>query len=264
MLIKGSKSKIYIKGRSSDDIPLFFIHGFTGSSDTWNSIRDLINKQSYAIDIPGHNKSIFNNLKENYNIEDFCVEFYLLLNSLNINKIDLCGYSMGGRLSLAFAYKYPDKINSLILESTSFGIENFELKDERLLKDLELCIKIKDDYDNFIVDWSENKIFKNQKLRNKNDWDSQNNIRSNHNKYQLAKSLESFSVGRMNYLENELNLFDFPVYLISGENDEKFFKISHKLMKLNSNVTHYRVNSCGHNTHLEDPKLFTDIINNIY
>ena len=75
MLFKGSKSKIYLKGKVDDSTSLFFIHGFTGSSDTWNNIRESINSKSYAIDIPGHNKSIINNLNDSYDIDDFCVEF---------------------------------------------------------------------------------------------------------------------------------------------------------------------------------------------
>ena len=143
MLIKGSKSKIYIKGRSQDSIPLIFIHGFTGSSSSWDTIRKSINKQSFAIDIPGHGKSIFNDIKSDYTLDDFIIEFFLLLNTFNFNKINLCGYSMGGRLCLEFAHKYPNKINSLILESTSHGIEDLDAREERLSEDIELSIEIR-------------------------------------------------------------------------------------------------------------------------
>ena len=67
MLFKGSKSSIYIKGNVENSTPLFFFHGFTGSSGSWESIRNLIQSKSYAIDLPGHGKSRFKYLNEIYN-----------------------------------------------------------------------------------------------------------------------------------------------------------------------------------------------------
>ena len=211
MLFKSSKSTIYIKGKSQDGIPLIFIHGFTGSSGNWNTIRKSINKESFAIDIPGHGKSIFNDIKENYTLDDFVVELFLLLNSLNINRINLCGYSMGGRLCLAFALKYPHIVNSLILESTSQGIEDLDMRQDRLTKDMELSMEIENDYPTFIKNWENKALFNNQKNRNQNDWALQSSIRLNHNKFQLAKSLNSFSIGRMNYFGDILSSFNFPI-----------------------------------------------------
>ena len=118
MLINTSKSKIFIKSfNKNGEIPFFFIHGFTGSHKSWLEIIELLNKDAHAIDIPGHGKSIFKNLNESYSLSDWCNELYILLNTLNISKINLCGYSMGGRLSLAFASKYPEKIHLALLSN---------------------------------------------------------------------------------------------------------------------------------------------------
>lgn len=263
MLIKGSKSKIYIKGRSKNSIPLIFIHGFSGSSNSWNTIREGINKRSYAIDIPGHGKSMFNDMKSDYTLNDFVFEFFLLLNHLNIDKINLCGYSMGGRLCLEFANKYPHKINSLILESTSQGIENIEQRSDRLESDIELSNEIENNYSDFIKNWEKNSLFKKQKDRNLDDWMKQREIRVNHDNFQLAKSLNAFSLGRMSYYGDILHSFNFPVILISGNEDEKYLKIGHKAMRLNNNVKHFIVDESSHNTHLENPDLFINIINSL-
>ena len=263
MIFRGSKSNIYIKGNTENPTPLFFLHGFMGSSGTWDSIRKLINSKSYAIDIPGHGKSKFKYLNELYSIDDFCLEFYLLLNYLNIKKIDLCGYSLGGRLALSFAYKYPEKINSLILESTSYGINNLEERDNRLENDLELCESLKINHDNFVLNWNNNQLVEKQMLRNKDEWELQNQIRLSHDKFHLSKALESFSIGKMNYLGNELHTLNFPLYLISGEEDDKYFKIAYKSMQINKNIHHFKVINSGHNTHLENPDLFVQIINSL-
>ena len=260
MIIKNNKSTIYVKGKTKNDTPYFFIHGFTGSSDSWNAIRKSINNSSFAIDIPGHGKSIFNNIKEKYEFNDWCTEFYLLLNTLNINKINLCGYSMGGRLCLAFANQYPNIINSLILESTSHGIEDLDMRKDRLKEDLELSKDIENNYTSFINEWENNDLFKNQKCRNESEWKLQKTTRLNHNKVQLAKSLDSFGIGSMNHFGNIIGSFNFPIKLISGEEDSKFIKIAHNAMKRNTNVKHYIINDAGHNTHLENPNAFTDVL----
>tara|TARA_Y100000996_G_C22444519_1_gene611243 strand:+ start:64 stop:858 length:795 start_codon:yes stop_codon:yes gene_type:complete len=263
MLFKGSKSSIYIKGNVENSTPLFFFHGFTGSSGSWENIRNLIQSKSYAIDLPGHGKSRFKYLNEIYTINDFCSEFYLLLNSLNINKINLCGYSLGGRLALSFAYSYPEKINSLILESTSYGIENIDERESRLENDLALSESIKSNYEKFVFKWNNLDLFKNQKKRNIKDWELQNSIRLDHNNEHLAKSLESFSQGKMHYLGKEIHTLNFPIYLISGEEDDKYFKIAYKSMQINKNVKHIKVVKSGHNTHLENPDFFVEVIDQL-
>ena len=146
MYIKNNKSKLFItKDRELGDIPILFIHGFTGSHKSWLSIRENINISSLAIDIPGHGKSRFNDLNDTYYFNDFTNELYLSLLQLNINKIHLCSYSLGGRLSICFAAKYPNMVHSLFIESSTIGFENGEEKNVYYENDKKLyqhCRKI--------------------------------------------------------------------------------------------------------------------------
>ena len=116
MNIKNDKSTIFLtKDKELNKCPILFIHGFTGSTKSWKETRFALKYPSLAIDVPGHGKSIFNNLHKNYDYKDFRSELYLCLKKINIDKIHLCGYSMGGRLAIVFGAMYPDKINTLIL-----------------------------------------------------------------------------------------------------------------------------------------------------
>ena len=120
MYIKADKSTLFLtKDRELDQTPILFIHGFTGSSQSWKTIRNEIDIPSISIDIPGHNKSTFNNLKKSYYFKDFANELYMALNEINVKELHICGYSLGGRLAISFAAKYPSMIKSLLLESTS-------------------------------------------------------------------------------------------------------------------------------------------------
>ena len=128
MIINTSKTKIFIKKfNESSEIPYFFLHGFTGSVNSWTNVIKKFNKYSYVMDIPGHQRSHFKDLNLEYTINDWCYEIYIMLNELEIKKINFCGYSKGGRLAMAFANKYPDKINSLLLESTLLGLNDSEV-----------------------------------------------------------------------------------------------------------------------------------------
>ena len=261
MLINTSKTKISAKSFYKDkEIPFFFIHGFTGSYKSWLEIIDLLRKHSYAIDIPGHGNSKFKNLDESYNISDWCSEFYMTLYSLGINKINLCAYSMGGRLAIAFASKYPEKINSLILESANVGLEDEEERNSRYSLDREDAHSILKDLPSFMDSWNENKLFLNQKKRNKKTWEEQKEIRYNHNSQQLAKSLQSFSLGGMPYYETEFQEFSFPISIINGSEDEKYIKIGKEMTRMNQNATQYIIKDAMHNTHLEAPELFIDAL----
>src|SRR5690625_6877126 len=73
---------------------------------------------------------------------EFINIFNTLRDTLKITKIHLLGYSMGGRTSLSFANYYPEKINSLILESASPGIADPFERQRRKEADKALAEKI--------------------------------------------------------------------------------------------------------------------------
>lgn len=261
MLIDTSKSKISVKSfNKNTDIPFFFIHGFTGSHSSWTEIIELLGKHSYSLDIPGHGKSIFKNLNEPYTTSDWTNEFYILLNTLGINKINLCAYSMGGRLALAFASKYPEKINSLTLESTNIGLYNEDERNERYNNDNDNANLITEDLESFIDGWSRNDLFSNQEKRNKKGWEKQKKIRNNHNNKQLAKSLKAFSLANMPCYEKEFQEFTFPISIINGSEDDKYIKIGKDMTIMNKNALQYIIKDTMHNTHLEAPELFIDAL----
>ena len=263
MYLKNDQTTMFLtKDKLLEGIPILFLHGFTGSSKSWNHIRKDINCSSLAIDIPGHGKSIFNDINEEYDYRDFRTELYLILQTLNLKKIHLCGYSMGGRIAISFAQKYPEMIESLILESSSLGIVNAEEKGNQLTKDSEISDNIHNSLDSFINDWSILDLFKDQKSRNEDNYLLQQEIRLSHNKEQLAKSLISFSKGSMPAFQESFNLFDFPIFLINGHDDTKYIKLNRDMMKINKSCKQFIIDKASHNTHLENPEMFTDILSN--
>ena len=252
MIIKNNKSTIYFKkSKDLSKTPILFLHGFSGSSDSWTNVRKNIGFPSIAIDIPGHGKSYFNNKDESYDYKDFRSELYLILQQIN---------SMGGRLAISFAQKYPELIESLILESSSLGIVNQEEKELYLDKDKEKAFDIISSLQSFINKWQILDIFKYQKERNEEEYLRQNSIRLSHKPDQLSKSLISFSKGNMPAYHDAFCLFEFPIYLINGHEDTKYIKFNRDMMKINKGSKQFIINNASHNTHLENQEMFIEVV----
>ena len=114
-------------------IPIFYFHGLFGMPDDWSS---------FSTD-PSFRPSLYGFAS----IDSFVENFKEKLQQYSIQKINLMGYSMGGRLALAFAMKYPHFINSLVLESASPGISNDQERQERFRHDQNLLqnVQTRDD-----------------------------------------------------------------------------------------------------------------------
>lgn len=264
MKIINDKVTFYInKNKNITEDSILFIHGFTGSSSTWKQTMKNINSSSLSIDMPGHGESKFNKLNVEYTYNDWSNDLYLILNQLNINKINICGYSMGGRLALHFSIKYPHMVNKLILENTTLGIEEYDLRKEKYEQDVELSKTIEFSKNKFFTTWQDNPLFIKQEARNKEEYLIQKKIRNNQDKYQLAKALRSFSVGNIKFLLQDFQNLNFPIYSINGSEDNKYIKEGRVMLRVNIKAEQYIINNASHNTHLENPIDFISTINTI-
>jgi len=95
--------------------PLLILHGFLGMLDNWKSIGSKFAEngfQVHALDMRNHGKSfhseVFNYQVMAYDILEYC-KYHTL------NKIDLIGHSMGGKVAMLFASTYPEFIEKLII-----------------------------------------------------------------------------------------------------------------------------------------------------
>jgi 2-succinyl-6-hydroxy-2,4-cyclohexadiene-1-carboxylate synthase len=88
-----------------EGFPLLLLHGFTGDSSTWTPFCPVWGRHSKLIipDIIGHGATESPEDMKRYTIESVAEDLILLLDQLEINQIDVLGYSMGGRLALTIA-----------------------------------------------------------------------------------------------------------------------------------------------------------------
>jgi 2-succinyl-6-hydroxy-2,4-cyclohexadiene-1-carboxylate synthase len=169
---------------------------------------------------------------------------------------------MGGRVALNFAVSHPENIKGLILESTSVGIKDEKERAARIKSDEELASFIENEgTEKFAELWMNQDIFNTQRRFSDSKLQKIRSRIAGNSKIGLANTLRGFSTGKMPYLAKNLNLIQSPVLLISGELDTKYYNMNLELMNKYPNAKHSVIKNAGHNTHLEEPNRFVQIVN---
>lgn len=99
--------------------PLILLHGNGESSGYFvNQIDRFANEyRVIAVDTRGHGASPRGN--KPFTLETFADDLKNLLDSLNIEKANILGFSDGGNIAVIFALKYPERVNSLVLNGAN-------------------------------------------------------------------------------------------------------------------------------------------------
>lgn len=95
--------------------PLLIIHGFLGMSDNWKTLGGQFGQQGFQVhllDMRNHGKSPHDEeFAYNAMVQD--VNEYCAMHQLD--KINLLGHSMGGKIAMLFATTYPERVEKLII-----------------------------------------------------------------------------------------------------------------------------------------------------
>lgn len=108
----------------SKNMPIVMIHGFGAGIAFWVMNLEEISKDRplYAMDLLGFGRSARPKFSSDSDeIEQQYVDsIERWRNVMNIDKMVLLGHSFGGYLSSAYAMKYPENVEHLILGKNSF------------------------------------------------------------------------------------------------------------------------------------------------
>jgi 2-succinyl-6-hydroxy-2,4-cyclohexadiene-1-carboxylate synthase len=252
-----------INNESSGD-SAFFLHGFTGCAMDWVPVVSSLNKKFnyYLVDLVGHGKS--DSPKENYYyfIDSIVNQLKEIILSLSKSKIILAGYSMGGRIALNFAIQNESLLKGLILESSTLGICEENLRKERILQDKKLAEFIEyNPIDKFIDYWMNVDLFNTQRRFSNEMLNQIREHKLENNKTGLANTLRCSGTGNMKPLYNNIKEIPVKTLLISGELDLKYTDINVEMVNLFTNAEHKIIKNAGHNTHLEEPYRFIEETN---
>lgn len=108
-----------------DGPPLIILHGLYGSSDNWVSIAKKI-ADSYTVYLPDLRNHGHSSHSDVHDYNSMREDLYELVKELKLKKIFLAGHSMGGKVAISFALKWPEMINGLLIADISpFENETF-------------------------------------------------------------------------------------------------------------------------------------------
>jgi 2-succinyl-6-hydroxy-2,4-cyclohexadiene-1-carboxylate synthase len=236
---------------------IVFLHGFTGSSRDFLNIPDDIANQYRCLipDLPGHGKT---RVLETETVFSTAGQVALLaswLNSLKIPKIHLFGYSMGGRLAIQFATKNPHHLKSLMLVSTTAGIEIDADRLARTQSDLQIAKTILGSTSiDFLKAWLLQPLFRNIAARGDKFLQQEVLRRMPIQPLGLVSSLKYFSTGVMPPVWTQLNDIQIPTLVIAGSQDPKYLDIAFQLANLVPHST-LKILETGHAPLIESPDL---------
>jgi 2-succinyl-6-hydroxy-2,4-cyclohexadiene-1-carboxylate synthase len=244
-------------------LPLMLLHGFTGSAESWRGHTASFAQlgEVIALDFLGHGKSDAPSDPARYAM-DCCVEDLVsIMDKLEIGRVNLLGYSMGGRVALVFANEHPERVNGMILESASPGIENKVERRERLQKDEELADRIeREGIEKFVEYWTSIPLFESQERLPRSVQEDLKRQRLVNTAFGLANSLRGLSIGRQESYTGQLSTISMPVLILAGELDTKFSGIANAMGEALPNGVVKIIQKAGHTIHLEQPEVFDAVV----
>ncbi|WP_162920170.1 2-succinyl-6-hydroxy-2,4-cyclohexadiene-1-carboxylate synthase [Paenisporosarcina cavernae] len=251
----------YQEFQETGDIPILFLHGFTGTSSNWNEVLPLLPTNCHAVmvDIRGH--GFTTDSSSCYTMDTILQDIELLRKKLKWNQFHLIGYSMGARISLAYALTFPERVRSIVLESGSPGLEKLEERLTRQQADSTLADKIETEgILSFVNFWEDIPLFHSQKRLSDEKKKAIREERLSQTARGLANSLRNIGTGSQFSFWDRLDEMQMRCLLVVGELDEKFVQIAQMMQNRNEKFQLVSVEDVGHAIHVENAEKFATII----
>ena len=196
------------------------VHGLGQTEKSWDKIIEELDKSN----IKAKNPNLFE-LAKNYeiNYENIYRTFCDYCNSFK-EKLNLCGLSLGGILSIDYAIEYPDKVNSIILIGTTYKIPKKMFK-----------------LQNFIFRFMPKSTFENMGIK-KNDF------------INLTNSMADLDI------KSKVDNIKCKVLILCGEKDNVNMESA---KQLNRNIKASKleiIKNAGHEVNTENPKELARVI----
>lgn len=240
---------------------LLMLHGFTGSIENWAGIRRSLAVPTVCLDLPGHGRTDAPPQPDDYAMAVTAERIILLLDQLELDRVDLLGYSMGGRLAFYLAVHHADRFRSLILESTSPGLETTPEREARRNSDAALAQRIeREGIEAFVDFWEAISLFESQRVLPPATRQQHRALRLRNSPLGLANSLRGMGTGSQPSLWGNLSDISLPILLIVGALDSKYVTINQRLAGLIPHARLEVIQEAGHTVHLEQPVAYARII----
>lgn len=224
------------------------LHGFAGTRRLWDGVAARLCPERYlplAVDLPGHGDAADAERPITF---AGCVEEVLARAPA---RFALCGYSLGGRVALHVALAAPERVEGLVLVSSTAGIDDPQERLRRRAADRKLAAELESSpFEDFTARWSAQPLFagdpdevlalaRADQLRNRPD--------------ALAAALRGIGTAEMAPLWGRLAELRMPVRVLVGERDRRFQSLGRRMVDLLPDAELVSV-AGGHRLALENPE----------
>jgi 2-succinyl-6-hydroxy-2,4-cyclohexadiene-1-carboxylate synthase len=240
---------------------VLFLHGFMGSSADWRETMAMMGDQTFsiAVDLPGHGASL-GLPPDTYTIEGATRAVISTLEALEVVRPVVAGYSMGGRLALYLALRYPNRCTGLFLESASPGLERSSERAARRAADESKAERLESgDFEAFLQDWYSQPLFaplaRDEDLLYRTIEARRRNVPG-----ELARSLREMGTASQPSMWGEMEHLSVPTLAVAGGLDEKYAGISSRMASINPRLKSAVVPGAGHAVHAETPAAYISLL----
>jgi 2-succinyl-6-hydroxy-2,4-cyclohexadiene-1-carboxylate synthase len=215
-----------------------------------------------AIDLPGHGGSSAIDAPPEMHFDLLVAALDPALRALAPDGFDLWGYSMGGRVALAYALSTrAPGLRRLILESASPGLESAEERTARREADDALAASLeREGLAPFVERWEALPLFATER---KLPATVQAEIRAGRlaqDPHRLASALRGLSPGRQTPLWDRLAALQVPTLLVTGVLDARYQAIARRMQEGLPRALHLGIPGAGHAPHRERPEATAEAI----
>lgn len=240
---------------AGDGPALVLLHGFTGSAAAWGAHLEAFaaGRRVIAVDLPGHGASP-PPVGGLWDVADAVLE---AVGRRGVARADWLGYSLGGRVAMHVALRHPDRVDRLVLESASPGLDDAAARAARAADDDALADAIeRDGLPAFVDRWLAQPLFASQARLPAPVRAAERARRLTASPVGLAAALRAMSVGRQEPLLSSLAQFRPPTLLLVGADDAAYRAHAARMAAVLPDARIVVVPAAGHATHLENPAAF--------
>ena len=224
---------------------LLLTHGFSASSKMWDDQIDTLSKYFTLIfwDMRGHGQTDYPNDENLYNEKETIEDIKGILNELRIEKASIGGMSLGGYMSLAFYYKYPEMVEKLLIIDTGPGFKNTEARES---------------WNNYAL--KQAKKFEDLGLDGLKGKSKEMDPKNHKNAKGLVYAAKGMLTQKDDRIINELPNIKVPTLIIVGENDKPFLAAADYMEKKIKTSKKIIIKDAGHAVNIDQPHVFNEEI----
>lgn len=245
-----------------------FLHGLFGYAANWRKIVNSLEstERILSYDQRGHGRSM--KPESGYAPDDYAYDLYKITEELSWERFVLVGHSMGGRNALAFASRYPQKLERLVIGD--IGPEGDPSAPDfykKLLNSVPTPFASKAEAREY---------FKNSFQKNAPPLDKPQDVgaflysnlatqEDGSIDWRFSKEAMFATVlqGRAKDQWSELRMLTMPTLVIRGENSKELSEeIFHKMQLANANIQGVTLANAGHWIHHDQPEAFLEALKN--